>query len=376
MNWIALFCTLLILQVGHCDYATLPEESIQIVPFVPKSSPLAAKEEEKQDSNEQKQKGVVSKLGTDMQQIAGKTAYGNYGAKTASANPQIDGYGFFATADFLFWKLYEGGTDYLLKGKDAPVKGTLRHVNFDWEPGFKVGAGYLFEHDGWDTGVEYTYYRTHAHHSTHGNFLFPQVGNPSLEFTQAKAHWRVFFQNLDFLLGRNYFVSQSFSLHPLFGLTSAWIDQHRHFHFLAVSNEHISLRSRNDFWGIGPHLTCNARFYLGKNFSVYGNVAGDLLWGNFHVSEKETNKSAGREFYHLHDSLHRMVASAAFALGLSYETSFAQDRYHLGLKAGYENQYWFRQNQLPLFDVHGNAFHHLSEDLGLQGFTFETRLDF
>jgi hypothetical protein len=337
---------------------------------------IAENEAKVRDAKEKKQQARVSQLEADMQQVGGKTAYKNFGAKTASANPQIDGYGFFATADFLFWKLYEGGTDYLLKGQDVPVKGKLQHANFNWEPGFKVGAGYLFDRDGWDTQIEYTYYKTHAHHTTHGNFLFPQVGNPTLELTQANAKWHVFFQNIDLVLGRNYFVSNYFSLHPLFGLTSAWIDQHRHFRFLATSEEHIALNSRNDFWGIGPHLACNGQLYLGRNFSVYGNVAGNLLWGDFHVSEKEANKTAGTEFYHLHNNLRRMVASIAFALGLSYETSFAKDCYHLGLKAGYENQYWFRQNQLPLFDSTGNTFHRLTEDLGLQGLTVEVRLDF
>ena len=36
----------------------------------------------------------VSKLETDMKIVRTETAFGNYGAKTASANPQNDRYGF------------------------------------------------------------------------------------------------------------------------------------------------------------------------------------------------------------------------------------------------------------------------------------------
>lgn len=386
MNWKLSFIACVVflgLKPGHCDVPTVSSESPQPPSFLEESveTPLLSDaKEDKQKSRDKELDTRISKLETDMQKVRGKTEYGNFGAKTASGNPQVDGYGFSIAADFLFWKLYEGGTDYLLKSKNhqlaLPVKATLQHFNFDWEPGFKVSAGYLFEHDGWDTNLEYTYYKSHARHSSKGDFLFPLVGNESLALSQAKGRWHVFFQNLNFLLGRNYFVSKSLSLHPLFGITSAWIDQHRYFHFTATSTEQITLKSRNDFWGIGPHLGLDTKFYLGKNFSIYGNVSGSLLWGDFHVNEKEANKTAGLTFYHLHDDLHRMVPNGAFALGLSYETSFSEDFYHLSVKAGYENQYWFRQNQLPLFDVNGNAFHRVSDDLSMQGLTVEARLDF
>src|SRR5690348_1445498 len=82
----------------------------------------------------------IGKLESDMQKVKTETAYGNSGAKTAPANPQLDGYGFFATADFLWWKLYEGATEYVIKSKSIfPDPGTVEPFTFKWEPGFKVG---------------------------------------------------------------------------------------------------------------------------------------------------------------------------------------------------------------------------------------------
>jgi hypothetical protein len=324
----------------------------------------------------------IDRLETDMKKVRGETAYGTYGARVASANPQVDGYGFFGTADVLCWKLYEGGTDYLLKDKnsrgDFPVKGDVRHFNFNWEPGFKVGAGYLFEYDGWDADLEFTYYRTHAHNSTRSKLphLFPLVGDEDLNLIQSKAQWHVHFYNLDLALGKNYFVSKSLALRPFFGLALTWIDQHRHFHFHTDVRNRITLKSKNDFFGLGPKLGLNAQFYMGGNFSCYGDVSGDLQWGDFHITEREDNRTESLEIYALRYSLHRMVPSVALGLGIAYETMFREDTRSFRIKAGYESQYWWRQNQLPLFNSDSLTFHRNSEDLSMQGLTLEFRLDF
>ena len=158
----------------------------------------------------------ISKLESDMNKVRTETAYGNFGAKTASASPQLDGYGFFATADFLWWQLYEGGTEYAIRSNSiTPDHGKVKQIDFRWEPGFKVGAGYVFEHDACDAYFEYTYYKTHASESTSAHFLFPLVGNEEFTFNRAKAHWNVHFQNIDAVFGRNFFVSKFFALRPL-----------------------------------------------------------------------------------------------------------------------------------------------------------------
>jgi hypothetical protein len=324
----------------------------------------------------------IGQLETDMKKISSETAYGNLGSRTASANPQIDGFGFFTTADLLFWKLYEGGTDYLFKSENDraafPIKGDIEHFNFDWGLGFKFGGGYLFEHDGWDVDAELTYFQTHAHHSSsaHLPHLFPLVGDRLLNLTHSTAHFKVHFYNVDLVLGRNYFVGKFLSLHPFFGLSSAWIDQHRHFHFQTDTRDHVALRSKNDFWGIGPRLGLGAQFAFCQSFSFYADIFGNLLWGDFRVSEWEKNKTLDLVYYDLHDNLHRMVPNAAFGLGLLYETNLSQDTCHLIIKGGYENQYWWRQNQLLVPDVDNLEFYRASDDLSMQGLTLQFRLDF
>lgn len=325
----------------------------------------------------------ISELESDLEKIRTQTSLGNYGAKTASAAPQTTGCGLFITADFLWWKLYEGGTEYALKNKNAPfnansIRGPIKHLNFEWEPGFKVGLGYLFGRDGWDIYLDYTRFETHAHSSASSEIegLFPLMGLETSGFAKAKAHWHVEFNDIDLTLGRSYFVSKYLALHPQFGLTAAWIQQHRHAHYSNLPSSALKLNGKNNFWGIGPRIGADAQFYLGRNFSVYADAAGALLWGDFHVKEKEKNTVAGTEIYELRYNLHRMVAAIDFGMGLSFETNFNNDACHFMIKTGYEGQYWWRQNQLPIFNSSAVDFTRESEDLSLQGLTVDFRLDF
>lgn len=312
----------------------------------------------------------IEKLETDMRKIRGETAYNTYGSRVATASPQIDGYGFYGSADFLWWKAYEGGSDYVLRNNH------IRHVNFDWEPGFKVGGGYLFDHDAWDADIEFTFFRTHTNHSLRSDSLFPLVGDQDLSLNHSKAKWRIHFYNLDLVVGKNYFVSKYLAFRPFFALTIAWIDQNRRFKFHTTEGDQISLKGRNDFSGVGPKLGVGAQYFFCEHFSCYGDVSGDLLWGDFSVREREDDKTAGTQFYNLRYNLHRMVPVCAFELGLSYEVHVDDDTCRFRLKAGYESQYWWRQNQLPIFNADALVFHRYSEDLGLQGLTVEARLDF
>lgn len=317
----------------------------------------------------------VEKLQMDMQQVRGQTAYENYGVRTPMGAYPTDGYGFFASTDFLWWKLYEGGTDYLFDLKTPlntlPIQGPIHFLHFPWEPGYKVEIGCLFDHDGWDVTSQLTGYQTKTNVTKHKHTatLFPLLGTPNLNTSRIQTHWIVDFYHLNFLLGRNTFVSKYLTLRPFFGLSSAWFFQKR-----TMDGGVFFLKGKSNFWGIGPELGVNAQFFFCEHWSVYGDFFTDLLWGNFQIQEKEKTPPAGLQLYHLHSSMHQMIPAVGFGLGLAYEMAF--DHFYTTFKLGYENQYWWRQNQFPVFDPTLLQFQRCAEDLSLQGLTVEARLDF
>ena len=54
----------------------------------------------------------VTQLESQMSQVRTETAMGTYGANTASARAEVDGRGWFITADVLYWHAKVGGTEY------------------------------------------------------------------------------------------------------------------------------------------------------------------------------------------------------------------------------------------------------------------------
>ncbi|MBX3719174.1 MAG: MOMP family protein [Parachlamydiales bacterium] len=328
----------------------------------------------------------ISALELEMQMVRTETANGNFGARTASANPQVDSYGWYTTADFLWWNLYEGGTDYVYTDRETPgatpFKGKLKHLDFDWNPGFRVGIGYqLDEHDGWDGYLNFTWYQTDASNSksAHGDHALITADGlvSSLTLNKAHAHWNVAFYNLYLELGRNFFVSKFLSVRPAFGLVTTWFNQNRRIRYVADSPYlKLNIHGHNDFWGIGPRAGFTGEWFLGEHFGLFGSATGALLWGTFDVHEEENSSAAGK-IYDLNFDTHHFSPMLGFQLGIAYDVNFHNNQNHFGVKVAYENQYWWRQNQFPNFSGSPSLYwEHDSEDLSMQGLTVDFRFDF
>lgn len=321
----------------------------------------------------------VSQLEIDMNRVRGQTAFENFGAKTAAAYPQIDGYGWFFTGDFLFWKLYGLQTDFVFESRPGSTvfKGDVEHMTFRWRPGYRLSLGYIFDYDGWDVNLIFTDYTTKAKHSerAHGDALLYPLWGASSEAQIMHAKWSVNYWEFDLNLGRNFFLSRFLSFHPSFGLTFAQINQHRSAETF-MNAEHLHLRGVNHFQGIGPRMGVDTQFFLGRNFSLYGNVAGALLWGDFDVHEKQASTRTSTVYYDQDGDTHRMAPMINMGIGIAFETNFNNNCNHFLVKVGYEGQYFWRQTQFPLLSDVSFSQQRVSGDLGMQGLTVDFRFDF
>ncbi|MES2123023.1 MAG: Lpg1974 family pore-forming outer membrane protein, partial [Chlamydiota bacterium] len=73
-----------------------------------------------------------------------------------------------------------------------------------------------------------------------------------------------------------------------------------------------------------------------------------------------------------------VVVAADLALGLQWDYLFSQDRYHFGVKLGWEFNIFFDQNQLFNFmsSTNPGAINFQNDDLSFQGLTLGLRFDF
>ncbi len=332
----------------------------------------------------------ISTLESRMSAVKIENVQNAVGAKMASASPIIDGLGFYATADLLFWNLKEDGSDYALPyltSSKAP-HGNAKHAHFNWDFGFRTGVGYNLEHDAWDWFLNFTWFHTHANNTARAHedkALSPQKGTP-LDFTTTKMHsrWHIHYYVLDLEIGRSYFVSKYLAFRPQFGIESAWISQRRRYHLKGDTDptSHLfgqRIYGKNNFWGIGPRAGMKGTWYMCNHFSLIGAVNGALQWGRFddHLNETSLGTSGKTRIVDVDGDFHRLVPNVQMFLGFSWDANISEDENHLGILLSYEFQYWWRQNQfLNEQQPIATQFQHESKDLSINGVTLNVRYDF
>ena len=317
-------------------------------------------------------------------QVQNKTLY-----NAPARSEVVDGYNFFLTGDFLYWKAEENGLTYAFKVKHPENDLFNNHLHlkdphFEWDYGFRVGAGWNIPHDHWDLYLNWTHFYTGAQGHVHANQdegIFPvwaapfgPLGNHFV--LRSKAFWKLYLNILDAELGKEYYVGKKLSLRPHLDIRTVWIDQH-----FTVDYEDPDLNDRvemkQNYWGIGPRVGLDLQWWLCWGLSICGNADISLVYGKIRSHQEEEMVGVPG---HLHYNQHLHITRAITDLGLylAWDHMFYHDQYHFGLKAGWEEHLFFGQNQLfrfldPFFN--GSIVSNQG-DLALQGWTFSARIDF
>jgi hypothetical protein len=339
---------------------------------------------------------------------------------------------FFGSA--LFWKANETGLTYAATSRRHSAtdpligKAEISKLDFNWDYGFKVGIGVEIPHGGWDTTVSYTWFRDKADGKTNSpeqGILIPQLISSSkatltglvenknaqgLDYTyliqgvsisQAQARWKLHLKVIDWDLGRQMILFKWLSLRPFIGVKASWIDQdydiyYKNYTKFTFSNnrpENITVKQKCDYWGVGPMAGMQTQFWLRHGFSIYGNAAISLVYGQFDVKHKEasdfdiSNKS-------IVDTKLKYYAARAITdmqLGLRWDSSHCKtkkagrckcdkgiDRMNFSVAVGWDQHLFFEQNQFFKFNDVSNASNFVqgNDALSVQGGTISLRLDF
>lgn len=300
------------------------------------------------------------------------------GIITPAVGPRVaNGADVFLTADFIYWRTHQNGLEYAQSGlvATAPAvntnlsSGTVQSPKARWQPGFKVGLGLVFEHDGWDIDAEYTWLApshksntiTAATPSTLQNvWTDPTVasgGNTLIE--QASASWRLSYNVLDLTLGRNFFVSRYLTLRPNFGLKGAWVKQRNNVDYVlgtlvSPSYTELEIRQKQRFWGVGVRAGLDTVWHFCKEFGMYGDMGLSALWGQYknrRTDDLQTPAGSEGQTLNYRRSFHDVTPVLELGIGLAYMTWFYDEAYMFDIRAGWEEQVWFDTNHF--FDSTG-----------------------
>ncbi len=356
-------------------------------------------------------------LSAEVDQVVYTTVFCTYGGNNPSTR---DGYtnGVFATGEFLYWRGEQEGMTFAVSSK-APTgtlgflnglptlkSGETLDLNFEWDPGFRVGLGYNMLHDEWDIVAYWTRLNNDAHAEKSTNIpasLSSTWANISElgPLSKATAHWNLGYNVADIELGRSFFLTRSLSGRPFFGLRGVWIRENFHFHYSGqaysvsdpidpiVANTHIgpvTIKGHNNYSAGGLRAGFGMNWRFNSQFSLYGRGSGTLAYGRFHTKlHYETNPAFLLDPVSDTDHFNRVRTNLQADIGLQWETNFNDDKCHVLLAVGYELSEWFDMNQLtwywgnigiPAFVPNTNIYEFRRGDLGLQGATATLRFDF
>jgi len=350
---------------------------------------------------------------TSSQSTTGQGTYqrGTYREITPVAGPRVaNGADVFITADFIWWKAVQEGTDYATTGAEAFIptnppanqsRGTERSVGRDWAPGFKVGLGLNMSHDGWDIYAQYTWLRPSNNNSLSSSdyqnrpvlptTIIPTLAFAFTEFDRISSHWHLDFNVIDVELGRNFYLSQFLTMRPFIGFKGTWQDQHIRLRMnapdgITVDNQGTvvegpyKISERMENWGIGVRGGFNLAWYMAKQWSIYGDFAWTAMWTDYDdVTRKDTAEDPTQQTglpsvnpYNVRLDEHYAVKTILeLEIGLRWEIWFYDDNYHFAIQAGWEEQVW--ANWGTNFDfLVGQTWN----DLSLHGLNLKFRFDF
>ncbi len=319
---------------------------------------------------------------------------GSSGMINPPGRPQVrNGADLFIFADWLLWNAHEDGLAYAVKS-EAPITLIDAHakdVHFNWNFGFRVGAGYNMCHDGWDIKATYLRFNSHGRSEIHAgdDFILPVRASPadlfSVEGTAAKSNTyiRLLLNQVDLDLGREFYVSKWMTLRPHMGLRADWIRQKWGINYRTIAGyptpNHIEIFMKDHWFGIGVEGGMDTLWGLGNGWSLYGNIDVSILYG-FH-SMKQDEEFDPINFFTLQNfkfSYRNSQPILDLELGLRWDHMFDDDRFHLGLHAGWEHHVYFGQNQFPYFVALTEPGNFLGNhgNLTFQGWTLGARFDF
>lgn len=268
-------------------------------------------------------------------------------------NPCFDCYDkeFLLKGDFLYWRGTLSGLEGAFGNTSIDIVGTSDGItttylnvtditpNFEWEPGFRVGAEFLSTC--FDMELVWTHFDGEAH------------------FKKESGHgkWKLRYDVLDLPFGYKFYLCSRAYIKPFFGVRGAKIDQRLNSHLQGTKQEAstglinytINMNDKELFWGIGPDAGLEFDWYMGKNFSLY--FIGDIITYYGHVNGKFNNKDTLPDAVSSNKSQisrHFNGFGTDFEIGISWNKYFCKcdNRCHYNIKLGLEQHRIYDFSQL------------------------------
>lgn len=254
---------------------------------------------------------------------------------------------FFIRGDLLYLKPYESQLDECgsfeideLVNQQSQVHTTTtnscKDPAFNWDLGYRVGAGMEAINSCWDLGLYWMHYQTKTHRGWQRNCL----------------NWTLNFDLVDLLIGRSYCFGEA-SLRLYGGLRGTQIREHVRAHMINSVNSFGSLIDIDDSGDYHQKLQAGG-FLLGiegeyplcYGFGLYANAAISALYGQFRLkSDHLSSSSLGQSANDSQKHFNTCTNVIDLIIGLRWSTCLT-DRFRLTQQISWEHHCFFDYNQI------------------------------
>ena len=320
-------------------------------------------------------------------------SYANYGCPNYGIPyPAVCGscnnvYGF---GEFLYWKAHEDGLAWAASQTDNFeffVAPTTAEPRWKWDPGFRVGVGYLFDCVGWDLSLAYTWYNSDAVDSRAFNdetaVAFGLFDANSSGSAGGHAAWDLNFQTLELALKQPFFIGKRVILNPSLSVLGAYTSEKYNIDNILpgtppLASSHVHHKQRLNC--IGPKLGLDSIWQFNDYLSLFGEGSIACLWTHYHVNRLDINEDGEGVFSvnaNLQNKFDTIRLVPAYTIGLKWNQPICNGNYRLDVKVAWEQQVWLQHNQFYLLNVRNdNTLLFNNTNLSLYGLTASIGLQF
>jgi hypothetical protein len=336
--------------------------------------------------------------GHDMMQSQMMAGY------NASSRTEVRGsWDVYALGAFTYWQPMQDNMELGIVSDQtglstSAVDGNFVNSHFGYKPGFQVALGMNFDHDQWDSMVQYTWFRGESSTTTTLNgtenpntVLFPArvasvlAAGPSSNqsYFSGTESWKLHMDILDWQLARSFYVGTKLSFRPFFAARGAWIRQGLTAAYTnpsaGTSLARIDVSDKAQSWAVGPRTGISTDWALGEGFRLFGNGGGDILFTQYTtLGNSEERGTTPRKVYQR--KLNTIRTHLDLEMGIAWGSYFDNNNWHVDLVAGYGFQVFFNQNMFRQF--FGSSIASVGQstspngNLYMHGLTTSARFDF
>lgn len=252
-------------------------------------------------------------------------------------------------------------------------------VQGNWRPGVRVSAGYLFDEKGWDTIINWSYFKNdpshRAHQASNNTKITPSTLVPdtfiATNINEARGKWYLIQNTVELEVGRNFPVGNKFLARPFVGLAGTNIRNKNVFHYSVdtpIYSGSIEVPMKSNFLGLGPRIGGSLSHEFGKGIGIFALTSGSVMLGKFENSFNRASHSPG--------SLHT-ITTMQIQMGWQWKQNY-KDKYFFGLRAAWEQNFYSGVNRSvrQIAKLQKTPTYRESGDLILKGLTASCHLDF